>query len=582
MSKKLLVLAIAIVLASCLVWASEGTYAEVIPLSSPVYQEMDALYALENMGTPSNSRPWTKGEAQLILNRIDVETLSKTGRHLYEHLKESIEPGLRWQFSDGFGLGVNIDITGEMYKHTNTEEYVMDTDWVYGFERRSPLANGRFAFGIGQHFYNFFDFSFGTARESYYDDIVELKSSDAWENVGVGALIPSDYDETKHRIYYDQKYELYAREFGTNFPALTDITQEFPYRSILAFGGKNWVTSFSRDRINWGNSHIGNLVINDHVKNNTYARVAAFSDRFKFEATYLFIDTSPYEEGDDAAADLIPTKYSRIFMTHRLEFRVGKWLNFAITEDIMYQHPYGFNLFYMNPSYIFHNLDNKRLFNSLASLEFDFMPFKGLNVYGQFVMDQARSLNEGDGQADANGYLVGIEYTLGLGSGVLSTAVEYAKTTPMLYRRDGVDFIAMTQHGVVAADGYFHVTRFNYIGFPYGGDAQVFKWDVDFRIPGTMEAKFFITHMIHGQMGFFTSHNSENDNGKSPDIKDKTPYGTVTRSTTLSLYGKYIVPDIVSWIDISLFGEVDYLTRTVGNGKPSNDVQLILGVGLTF
>lgn len=586
MSKKLLVLVIVIVLAGSLIWASEGTYAEIIPLGSPVYQEMDALYALENMGTPSNSRPWTKGEAQMILNRIDVETLTNTGRHLYDHIKESIEPGLRWQFSDGFGLGVNIDVTGEMYKHTNTEEYVMDTDWVYGFERRSPLANGRFAFGIGQHFYNFFDFSFGTARESYYDDIVELKSSDAWKanpgKVGVGALIPFDYDETKHHIYYDQKYELYAREFGTNFPAFTDITQEFPYRSILAFGGKNWVASFARDRINWGNSHIGNLVINDHVKNNTFARVAAFADRFKFEATYLFFDTSPYEEGDDEAADLIPTKYNRIFMTHRMEFRVEKWLNFAITEDIMYQHPYGLNLFYMNPSYIFHNLDNRRLFNSLASLEFDFMPCKGLNIYGQFVMDQARSLNEGDGQADANGYLAGIEYTLGLGSGVLSTAVEYAKTTPMLYRRDGVDFISMTQHGVVAADGYFHVTRFNYIGFPYGGDAQVFKWEVDYRIPGTMEAKFFITHMIHGQMGFFTSHNSEDDNNGPPDIKDKTPYGTVTRSTTLSLYGKYHVPDIVSWIDISLFGEVDYLTRTVGNGKPSNDLQLILGVGLTF
>ena len=350
----------------------------------------------------------------------------------------------------------------------------------------------------------------------------------------------------------------------------------------MAFGGKSWVASFSRDRINWGNSHIGNLVIDDHVKNNTYARIASFADGFKFETTYLFFDTNPYEEDDVDAVDFAPAKYSRIFMTHRLEFRVGKWLNFAISEDIMYQSPNGINLFHMNPSYIFHNLDHKEQFNSLASVKVDFMPFKGLNMYGQFVMDQAQSLNEGDGQADAKGYLAGVEYTLDLGSGVLSTAVEYAETTPELYLRNLVDFISMTQHGVVAASGYHHVTRFDCIGFPYGGDAQVFKLDVDFRIPGMMEAKFFVTHMIHGQMGFFTNHNTGNVNNGSPDIKDETPYGTVTTSTTLSLYGKYIVPKFVSWIDISLFGEVDYLTRTVGTGTPSDDVQIILGAGITF
>ncbi|MFA6690298.1 MAG: hypothetical protein ACOX6K_05490 [Sphaerochaetaceae bacterium] len=588
MNKKALTLLVLFAVLACgFLWASEGTFAEVIPLSSSVYQEMDDLYALADMGTPSNSRPWTKGEALMILHRIDAERLSKIANALYSHLEAAVEPGLRWQFDDGFGLGVNIDLNGEMYAHTNTDDYVMDTDWAYDYERRAPLANGRFAFGVGKYFYNFFDFSFGTARESYNDDIVELKDAAAWTtDVGIGALIPGDYYDgdgsTIHNIYYDQKYELFARQFGTNFPAFTDITQEFPNRAVLAFGGTNWVASFSRDRINWGNSHIGNLVIDDHVKNHTYARVAAFSNRFKFEATYLFFDTNPYSEDDLDAADWAPAKYTRIFMTHRLEFRIGKWVNLALSEDIMYQSPNGLNLYYMNPSYIFHNLDDKRLFNSLASLEVDVMPIKGLNLYGQFVMDQAQSLNEGDEQADANGYLAGVEYTLALGPGVLSTAVEYAKTTPELYRRNGVDFIMMTKHGVVSSSGYHHVTRFDYIGFPYGGDAQVIKWDVDYRIPDTMEAKFSITHMIHGQMSFFTSHNSTGNNSENPDITDDTPYGTVTRSTTFSLYGKYIVPNFVSWMEASVYGEVDYLTRTVGTEAASNDFQFVLGIGLTF
>jgi len=580
--KRVMILLLVLLTLATTAWAVDGTYAEIIPLTSPVYQEMDDLYALTNMGTPSNSRPWTKGEAQMILGRIKNEKLPKAAQNLYDNLQKEVASGLRWQFDDGFGLGVNMDLNGEMYTHTNTSDYVMDTDWVYDYEKRAPLADGRFAFGIGKYFYNFFDFSFGTARESYNDDIVELKNSTAWTNggsVGVGALIPKDYTGN---IYYDQYYQLFARKFGTNFPAFTDITQTFPNRSVLAFGGTNWVASFSRDRISWGNSHIGNLVIDDHVMNNTYARVSAFSSNFKFEATYLFFDTNPYVEDSSTAYDTIPAKYTRVFMTHRLEHRIGKWVTYAISEDIMYQAPNGLNPYYMNPSYIFHNLDSKGVFNSLASAEVDIMPLSGLNLYGQFVMDQARSLNEGNEQADASGFLAGLEYTIGLGSGVGMTSFEYARTTPELYRRNIVDFITMTEHGVVASSGYYHVTRFDYIGFPYGGDAQVFKWDIDYRIPEMVEAKFSITHMIHGQMSFFTSHNSGNDNTQDPNIKDSTPYGTTTRSTTFSLYGKYIVPKFVKWVDANVYAEVDYLTRKTGSNDAENDIQFTVGLGLTF
>ena len=63
--------------------------------------------------------------------------------------------------------------------------------------------------------------------------------------------------------------------------------------------------------------------------------------------------------------------------------------------------------------------------------------------------------------------------------------------------------------------------RFNYIGFRMR-DAQVFKWDVDFYLNDGGEVLY--THMIHGQMGFFTSHNSGNDNDE-PDIEDKLHMG---------------------------------------------------------
>ena len=42
---------------------------EMIPLSSSIYMDMDALYLATGNGTPSNARPWSKTEANLILTQ---------------------------------------------------------------------------------------------------------------------------------------------------------------------------------------------------------------------------------------------------------------------------------------------------------------------------------------------------------------------------------------------------------------------------------------------------------------------------------------------------------------------------------
>ena len=68
----------------------------------------------------------------------------------------------------------------------------------------------------------------------------------------------------------------------------------------------------------------------------------------------------------------------------------------------MYQNGI-FSLRHFNPANIYHNLNILVIFNAISHLKLDVMLFNDLNVYGQFVLDQARAPNERAIQVDAYG-----------------------------------------------------------------------------------------------------------------------------------------------------------------------------------
>ena len=133
-----------------------------------------------------------------------------------------------------------------------------------------------------------------------------------------------------------------------------------------------------------------------------------------------------------------------------------------------------FDLGYLNPSFFYHNLNNRSMFNALAYIEVNASLFKGFTLYGQYAMDQARAPHEGDSQSDAWGVSVGGEYTFSLGKSVFTAYSEYLLTSPLLYRRDGVDFIKVSRYYHQGSDNdtYGHIPFFEYIGYRYGGDTS--------------------------------------------------------------------------------------------------------------
>ena len=518
---------------------ASGQNQKLLPLSSEIYSEMDALYLLRGLGTPSPSRPWTASEALIILERAGRQTLTPKEQALYDFLSAEINKPIRFFPDKLFSLETRLDLALEAYAHTNSDDFVLAEDWIYGYEERQPLAKLSLEMNISSWFYTFTSFQFGRSRFDKRDSFRNVDDIDQ----GIGAV--SSFSDS---FAFPWKSWAYSRSFLSNIPTgLDEFDFDWPKRADISFGGRHWNLTIARERIQWGRGYSGNFVIDSHRDYDEYIRLSAFTDKFKYEWLNVFYP-SP-EKG-------ILFKF---FMAHRLEFRIVPSLVFALSEGIMCR-PDAFSARYINPAFVFHNWYDRDHLNSLAYLELDFAPFKGYRFYTQAVIDQIHAVWESNGEPGAWGILAGIEHARPAPGGILSFSLEWAYTSPLLYRRDMVDFITLSDTQVTGAS---QSLAFDYTGYQYGGDAIVLQLDVNYRFPGAalIHARFF--GMIHGKMNYFTLHN-EGGNENKPSLTDGTPSGDKDeREYTLgfSLGGNYTIPQPVSWLKIRVWTELDLIIK---------------------
>lgn len=534
-----------IVIVFCLtaVFAGPFKYSpETIPLSSAVYTDMDALYILAGLSPASFARPWSKSEAVIILSRLDKTALSPYARKLYEQVELAVEPGLRWQFSDAFGFSADAELNVEMYAHSNVVDFTTEEDWLYGADERRPMFKGGLDFSMDDFFYLSMDFVLAVNRLTTQDVLEPVPST------GVGAIVPPGAN-----IRYVGWSGLFSRAFDTNLLGTgKSVDLKWPKRAVAAIGGKHWNVTLSKDRLQWGNGRSGNFLIGNHIDAHDFFRASVFSNHFKFEWLNLFLEASaePHET---------KSKSLRMLMAHRFEFRPWQWMSLSIADAVMFSGNF-LELSFLNPAYIFHNLYNRDMLNAIASVELAFAVCPGVNVYGQFVMDQAQSVGEPDWEANAFGILGGVEYLTVLGPGILEMAVEYAQTSPSLYRRDKVDFLMFRKYYVDASTGKIPV--FDYLGYRYGGDAQVAQVDLRYRMSGYGEVALSVVGIRHGEIDFFAVHNTDGTNTNTSNIHGPAPSGDIIQeSLSVGLTGKYEVPRFVHWLDMSVWGRLDWIGR---------------------
>ncbi len=548
----------------------------IFPSGDEIYSDMDSLYAEALLVRPSGSRPWSEAEARKLLSAVGINSLSEGGRKLYRKVEERIERGLRWNYGDDFSLSVGLEITPEVYFHTKDESFITETDWERSYDERSSLLRLYLETGASDNFYLTSDIHYRYRRADRLDEFTPYSSSD-------GGRLTSDGYAASYKINggsFVSKSRFFSEKAMSNaFFDTTHFSFIWPRRAVFSFGGRDWNFSISRDYLSLGNAYFGNLLVDDHTFSD-YSKLSFFSSFFKFDSVLMFLNTAvnPGENMDENG---------RIYLIHTLQFRILDRASLTVSENVMYKYK-TLSLMYFNPSYIYHNINNRSMFNAFLYLDVNVLLMKGLEFYGQFALDQARAPNEDDSQSNSTGFVTGLSYRKTFHDGTLLLYAEYTKTMPLLYRRDEVDFIRTYRYNAVNADAYF-ITYFDYIGFPYGGDTRMLEIKGKYTSLDNWEASLFTRFAEKGEVNIFTSHNTEGRNEGLANLSGDTPYGDrVKYFMVIGLEGGSDLSSLFSWPEVSFSFELDWIGRfiytksTRSVTEKESDLQLTLGLKISI
>lgn len=575
--------------------AASQNYQKIIPLKSPVYTYMDVLYIDQGLALPSTARPWSVAEANYLLDRIHIETLSYSYRSIYEAIAKEIEP-VEQIFDFSFPLSL------ETYIHANTDQFTQPDDWIRSYEQRLPMLDIILETWPGDAIYGYSSYGIVFPKYSDFD--------------GDAGAISRHYGNeiTSSNIIF-----FYMEGGGA------DIDFGVPYRAFGSFGGMNWSVQIGRDKVSWGPGETGNFIIGDHLTYHNQGRFTAYTKNFKYTLlTSFFPHPDLYypilKEGEYDFArthnDLLTGL--RMFLGHRLEWRLfNNKFGFVLTEAIMYQSLDNYvDLSILNPSMVFHNLYIRQNANSIISIDMDYALTKGLNIYGQLVLDEFALPGEEFPGRDDNalpngfGYMVGIKANKPHKEGFFHGSFEWVMTDPFLYLRDNganssVDHEYNSQdlgeygvNWVVAIRRLYQNSKVIYeeefLGYRYGGDAIVLNANLGYREIGKWSLgsnAFFMWHGTHDKWTLWSLVDKDDsgdnianvttptndhlpDNNGDPDAVNRD---AVSHTFVGSAYGTY---QLKSYLD--LYGQLDFIwINNPGNRSDMNsitDVQFTLGM----
>ena len=491
---------------------------KIFDISSTAYKSIKELYISAGYALPSTTGPWSGAELSLMLERISKEDLTSAEMKLFNKAWEEIHETPRFSPDEMFGLGLEAKITAEASVHSNPDAYSNPDDYnlrpgmSWGdYNLAPPILSIPFETWIGTGVYGYMSL-----------DLMSVRNQHA---------ITSPVILDGNTIGFDYEGKVFRHNLIFIPPnSFSDFNMNFPYRAIGSFGGDWWNVSIGRDKLRWGPGETGNLMIGDQIPYHNNARVTFFTDSFKY--TYLmsaFIHPMNYMTGPDnngywyyspEYSQLLEREGLRIFIAHRLEWRILNKVNMALTEAIMYQNEKGMlDPLVISPTAIFHNFYIRGNANSLLSFEIDWAVVPHWNIYAEIVMDEVSmpgEYSEKGSPPTSMGYIVGTKFSYPQDNGVFYGSIETAYTNPYLYLRDdgtsyegkkyGNSFVIGFPEFVSEDTSNEKLGSYNlqYLGYRYGGDSIVANLNAGFESFGGWYAEGNLLYLVHGAFDSLT------------------------------------------------------------------------------
>lgn len=328
----------------------------------------------------------------------------------------------------------------------------------------------------------------------------------------------------------------------------------FPFRALAAFESGPVSASLGRDRLRWGPGRGGSLLISEDPDFYEHFQFGLSSPMLGYRFLLVSLDESlsrapgSYPDGlssDDL--DGVPHWGKRLYI-HRWELLFFKRLALGVVEGLTLGGVPP-DLSYLNPLLILHN---RYAWNSQAAagfipassalgLEFRLNPWRYMEFYGSFLMNQLQTGYEKDRYGasdipDAYGWLAGVETAIPLSGGWALAGMEYYFANPWLYIRENrfnsYYWGRRLASNVAGAD---QLARGS-IGHPLGPDARAFSAFVGWDAPGFLRAALEFEAATRGQNALFSAAYREGEAAAAL----RAPSGETVRSVSAGLRAEWI------------------------------------------
>ncbi len=514
--KKLLVILIAMTLVCGIAFAATNSQ-KIYSVDSEVYKSIEKIYVMTGHALPSTTGPWSGDELTKMIEAIDRNDVPDLLKATYDKVLETLGEKADVEFKGG-ALNFNGTVALDIYFHTYDSERA-ESDGLYRddvypyledktddgvdnatvnydkYIREYAFSGRQWWYGTNlNHITPFFEFEI----ENYLNDHVYFVFDMPLQN---GFRSKQDIGSTMFstNVLMFQNLSFYFNDF--------DIAS-FPHRAFAAVGGDGWSIEVGRDRLRWGAGTTGNTVLSDNFPYHDMFRATAYGEKLKYTYLVSFFPSklNYYDEyGFQGLGSVNSTNQLDglfFYTAHRFEFRLFKdKVGFTLTEGLMYASPTNnIEIQALSPIYFMHNAFMPKNSNSTLAFEVDWTIIKGLNVYGQLLLDQGRmpGIEAISGQIepgespDGNAYLVGAKYMLGLKGGVLTINPEFAYVSPFCYLRDsgytseyGMDYVGAVKSRLYGFEDRSNAPDIIYedyvIGYTYGPDCMVANLAADWE-----------------------------------------------------------------------------------------------------
>lgn len=476
--KKILQLFTVFLLFSVLSYAQVYSSQQSIPAGHWIYDSLYYLNLEQKKSSTLDNAPLTVAELYLNFQQIDKEALSETGKSVYERAETFFERKKFLFDFNGAKFTTNLILNPVGVIRSNSE-----VDWTYASSYTNSNEGYVSTSASGTVYTQ------PVAVFPFILDFGELAYIDVQPYAGAGPF-----------------WSLTSDFYAVNIPTGKNGAEFFMWpldanASIgKCFGGWGAEINVGRQGLAVGRTKTGSILYNSTFQTDFYTQLNLYSPRLKY------------------TMDIAQLDVSRFYYMHSAEIVPFSWLKLGIMEGTLVDGK--FELRYLNPLLFMHAFSGWRQYESeyehkyyseahycaYFGWSFDINPCKYLRIYGMYAQNEIQSsveLNNDEDYSipDSYAYQLGVEVSLPVSEGYLTSSLEGVYTTPFCYLKQ-TSAASLARVREEDADSYGLGKIASWIGSPFGPDAIGGQLSAEYDCPMKFKAGASYLFVAHGTNSF--------------------------------------------------------------------------------